>query len=59
MSREELLVLRTILTDLLDNGFLRVSNSLTTAPVLFVRKPGGGLRFCVGEVEFSILYCTP
>ena len=58
MSREELLVLRTILTDLLDNGFLPLSNSLT-APVLFVRKPGGGLRFCVGEVEFSILYCTP
>ncbi len=47
MSRDELLVLRRTLTDLLDKGFIRVSNSPAAAPVLFVRKPGGGLRFCV------------
>ena len=47
MSREELLVLRKTLTELLDKEFIRVSNSLAAAPVLFVRKPGGGLRFCV------------
>ena len=47
MSREELLVLRKTLTELLDKGFIRVSHSPAAAPVLFVRKPGGGLRFCV------------
>ena len=47
MSRDELLVLRKTLIDLLDKGFIRVSNSLTAAPVLFVKKPGGGLRFCI------------
>jgi hypothetical protein len=47
MSREELLVLRKTLIELLDKGFIRVSNSSAAAPVLFVRKPGGGLRFCV------------
>jgi hypothetical protein len=47
MSREELLVLRKTLTELLDKQFVRVSNSPAAAPVLFVRKPGGGLRFCV------------
>ena len=47
MSRDELLVLRKTLTDLLDKGFIRVSNSPAASPVLFVRKPGGGLRFCV------------
>ena len=47
MSRDELLVLRKTLTDLLDKGFIRVSNSPAAAPVLFVRKPRGGLRFCV------------
>ena len=47
MSRDELLVLRKTLTDLLDKGFIRVSNSPAAAPVLFVKKPGGGLRFCV------------
>jgi transposase InsO family protein/predicted aspartyl protease len=46
MSREELLVLRKTLTDYLDKGFIRVSNSPAAAPVLFVSKPGGGLRFC-------------
>lgn len=46
MSREELLVLRKTLTDLLDKGFIRASSSAAAAPVLFVRKPGGGLRFC-------------
>jgi transposase InsO family protein len=46
MSREELMVLRKTLTDLLDNGFIRASSSAAAAPVLFVRKPNGGLRFC-------------
>jgi len=47
MSREMLLVLRKTLTELLGKGFIRVSNSPAAAPVLFVKKPGGGLRFCV------------
>jgi hypothetical protein len=47
MSRDELLVLRKTLTEYLDKGFIRVSNSPASAPILFVRKPGGGLRFCV------------
>ena len=46
MSQDELLVLRKTLTELLDKEFIRVSNSPAAAPVLFVRKPGGGLRFC-------------
>ena len=47
MSRDELLVLRKTLTDLLDKGFIRVSNSPAAAPVLFAKKLGGGLRFYV------------
>jgi hypothetical protein len=47
MSREELIVLRTTLTEYLDKGFIRASSSSASAPVLFARKPGGGLRFCV------------
>ena len=45
MSKEELLVLRKTLDDLLQKGYIRASNSEAAAPVLFVRKPGGGLRF--------------
>ncbi|KAF6783741.1 reverse transcriptase domain protein [Colletotrichum sojae] len=47
MSREELLVLKKTLEDLLDKGFIKASSSPAGAPVLFVKKPGGGIRFCV------------
>lgn len=47
MSREELLVLRKTLTDLLSKGWIRPSNSSAAAPVLFAKKPNGGLRLCV------------
>ena len=46
MSKDELLVLRKTLDDLLAKGYIRSSNSEAAAPVLFARKPGGGLRFC-------------
>ena len=46
MSRDELLVLRKTLQELLDKNFIRISNSPAAAPVLFAKKPGGGLRFC-------------
>ena len=47
MSKDELLVLRKTFSDYLSKGFIRVSNSPTAASVLFVKKLGGGLRFCV------------
>ena len=47
MSREELKVLKKYLTENLNKGFIRASSSPAAAPVLFVKKPGGGLHFCV------------
>jgi hypothetical protein len=47
MSQEELLVLRKTLTDLLNKGWIRASSLAAEAPVLFVKKPGERLRFCV------------
>ena len=47
MNKEELLVLRKTLTELLGKNFIRASKSPAAAPVLLVRKPGGGIRFCV------------
>ena len=47
MSKDQLLVLRKTLTELLDNDFIRVSNSPAVAPVIFVKKPDEGLQFCV------------
>ena len=47
MSQDELKVLQKYLDDHLSKGFIWASSSPAAAPVLFVRKPGGGLRFCV------------
>jgi len=47
MSKGELLVLRKELTSLLEKGFIRVSSSPASSPVLFAKKPGGGLRLCI------------
>jgi hypothetical protein len=47
ITKKELLVLRKTLINHLEKGWIRVSKSPAEAPVLFVRKPGGGLRFCV------------
>ena len=40
-------MLQKTLTEYLDKGFIQVSSSPATTPILFVWKPGGGLRFCV------------
>ena len=47
MSQNELLVLHNTLNGLLDKGFIYMSQSSAAAPVLFVKKPGGGLQFCM------------
>ena len=47
MFQDELRVLKKYLKNNLAKGFIRSSFSSAASPVLFVRKPGGGLRFCV------------
>jgi len=47
MSREELNALKEWLEENLRKGFVRPSSSPAASPVLFVKKPDGGLRFCV------------
>jgi hypothetical protein len=47
ISREELQTLREWLDENLKKGFIRPSSSPVTSPVLFVKKPGGGLRLCM------------
>jgi hypothetical protein len=53
MTKEKLLVLRKILTDHLEKEWIRVSKLPAGASVLFVRKPDGGLRFCVNYRKFN------
>ena len=47
MSQNELEVLKKYLDDNLRKGFISPSSSPVASPVLFVKKPGGGLRLYV------------
>jgi hypothetical protein len=47
MSREELIAVKKYLEENLSKGFIQVSTAPYASPVLFVRKPSGGIRFCV------------
>jgi len=37
----------------MSKGFIRQLSSLFAAPVLFAKKPGGGLRFCIGNRDIN------
>jgi transposase InsO family protein len=47
MTTEELEEVKRYLTDNLHKGFIEPSQSPFAAPVLFVKKPNGSLRFCI------------
>ena len=47
MSKDELLVVKKYIDEHLNKGFIRPSMSLAAAPILLVKKLGGGIRFCV------------
>lgn len=47
LSRDEGLVVKAYLEDMLAKGEIKHSTSRYASPVLVVRKPGGGLRVCV------------
>ena len=47
MSADELKVLKAYIEKMVDKGFIQASSSSTASPVLFAKKPGGGLRFYI------------
>jgi hypothetical protein len=64
MSRDELTTLRDQLDTEVTSGRMEPSTSSTGAPVLFVKKLGGGLLFCldylgVNEITIKDRYPLP
>ena len=47
MSRDQALVVKEYIDEMLGKGFIRPSSSPYAAPVLIVKKPDGGLRVCI------------
>jgi hypothetical protein len=55
MLEDKLLVFRKFLDKNLAKGFIRTSVSPVVLLVLFVKKPGGGFRFCVDYYALNII----
>jgi transposase InsO family protein len=55
MSAEELEVVKKYLVDNLDKGFIEPSQAPFAAPILFVKKPDGSLRFCIDFRKLNLL----
>ena len=47
--------MKEYLTEYLSHGFITVSNYLYTSPMLFVKKPGSGLQFCIDYCKLNTL----
>lgn len=55
MSRTELETIKTFLEENLAKGFIKASQAPFAAPVLFVKKPNGSLRFCIDFRKLNAL----
>lgn len=55
LSRQEALVVKAYLDDELKKGHIRSSKSPYAAPLLVVKKPGGGLRICIDYRQLNAL----
>jgi hypothetical protein len=53
MSRTELVVLKEWLEENMSKGFIQHTSSPFAAPVLFAKKPGGGLRFFIDYQDIN------
>ena len=47
--------MRKTLIEFLDKNFIRINNSLAATPILFIKKPGGGLRFYINYRALNTL----
>ena len=47
LSDQETAAMKKYIDEHLGKGFIRPSSSAAASPILLVRKPGGGLRFCI------------
>jgi len=55
MLIEELLAVKEYFVDNFHKGFIVPSSAPFASPMLFVAKPGGGLRFCINYRKLNNL----
>lgn len=55
MSQDELKCLKKYLEKHLDKSFIKVNFSSAVSSILFARKPGGGLQFCIDYRQLNAM----
>jgi hypothetical protein len=55
MSKDEFLVVKKYINKYLNKGFIFPSISLAAAPILFTKKLGGGIQFCINYKGFNAI----
>ena len=56
-TAEELLATKQYLVENLGKGFIDQSQAPFAAPILFVKKANGGLRFCIDYWKLNAITC--
>jgi hypothetical protein len=57
ITTAELKTIKKYLINNLDKGFIKVSQALYTAPMLFVKKPDKSLWFCINFWKLNQITC--
>jgi hypothetical protein len=57
MITAKLKTIKKYLINNLDKGFIKASQALYAAPVLFVKKPDRSLRFCINFQKLNRITC--
>ena len=55
ISKDELLVVKKYINKYLNKRFIYFSTFLTAAPILFAKKPGGGIQFYINYKGFNTI----
>ena len=55
MSKDELLVIKKYINKHLNKGFICFRISLVAAPILLIKKLGGGIQFCINYKGFNTI----
>ena len=53
--KDKFLVIKKYINEHLDKGFIYFSMFLTAAPILLIKKLGGGIQFCINYRGFNII----
>ena len=55
MLKDELLIIKKYINEYLNKGFIYLNMLPAAAPILFTKKLGGGIQFCINYRGFNTI----